>query len=257
MNASPIRRCALITGGASGIGAALATRLAADGCRIVVADINADQARVVVAELPGTGHLALAMDVSSPESVEQAFENAEIEAGPVDILVNAAGVMLTERDGTPLRFWESGLARWETNMAINARGCLLTAAAYVRKRLIQPVAHGRIVLFSSVAAQTGGSKATFADYAASKAAVLGFMRAAARECAALGITVNAVSPGQIDTPMLRKNIPAGTPVDAGVIPLARFGEPADVAATIAFIVSADADFITGATFDVNGGQRMQ
>ncbi|MDX9698741.1 MAG: SDR family oxidoreductase [Rhodocyclaceae bacterium] len=257
MQAHISRRCALITGGASGIGAALAARLATDGYRIVVADINEEPAYQVAAGLPGGGHLAVAMDVSLPESVEQAFDTAETLAGPVDILVNAAGVLLTEPDGKPLRFWESGLPRWERNMAINARGCLLTASTYVRRRLERPVAHGRIVLFSSVAAQTGGSKATFADYAASKAAVLGFMRAAARECAPLGITVNAVSPGQIETPMLRKNIPAGTAVDPGVIPLARFGQPQDVAATIGFIISPDADFITGATFDVNGGQRMQ
>ena len=79
----------------------------------------------------------------------------------------------------------------------------------------------------------------------------------ARECAALGITMNAVSPGQIETPMLRKNIPAGTPVDSTVIPVGRVGQPEDVAAAIRYIVSPEASFITGATFDVNGGQRMQ
>lgn len=251
------QRCALITGGAGGIGAEVARQLAQEGYRVIVADLNLEQASALAQALPGTGHQALQLNVADPVSVQTAFELAEASWGPVDVLVNAAGVLLTDPEGRHLRFWESGLTRWDTSMAINARGCFLVAAAFVEQRLKRPVAHGRIVLFTSVTAQTGGSKKTYADYAASKAAVIGFMRVAARECASLGITVNAVSPGQIETPMLRKNVPAGTPVDAGVIPVGRVGQPSDVAAAIRYIASTDASFITGATFDVNGGQRMQ
>lgn len=257
MQATQARRSVLITGGASGIGAEVANQLALDGYRVVVADLNDERAAEVVASLSGSGHSAVRIDVSDADSVERAFATAEANAGPIDVLVHAAGVMLTDPNGKHLKFWESGLQRWETSMAVNARGAYLSSSAFVKLRLQKPVQHGRVVLFTSVTAQTGGSKTTFADYAASKAAVIGFMRAAARECAALGITMNAVSPGQIETPMLRKNIPAGTPVDPAVIPVGRVGQPEDVAAAIRYIISAEASFITGATFDVNGGQRMQ
>lgn len=258
MHTPVIRRSALITGGTGGIGVEVARQLAAEGYRVIVADLNEELARAVAASLPGDSHGAVALDVTDAGSVARAFDSAAGHPlGTIDVLVHAAGVLLTEPDGRHLPFWESGLPRWDSSMAINARGAFVCAAEYVRQRLRRPGANGRIVLFTSVAAQTGGSKTTFADYAASKAAVTGFMRAAARECAQLGITINAVAPGQIDTPMLRKNIPAGTPVDPHVIPVGRVGQPADVAAAIRYIVSPEASFITGATFDVNGGQRMQ
>lgn len=255
-NDQTARRTALVTGGASGIGAEVARRLAAEGLRIVVADLDETNAQRVATSLAGSGHMATQLDVSDEASVRRAFGQAEQDAGPVHVLVHAAGIMLTQADGSHARFWESGLDRWDRTMAVNARGSFIAAAEFARLRVKTPVPHGRIVLFSSVAGQTGGSR-TFADYAASKAAVLGFMRAAARECATLGITVNAIAPGQIETPMLRKNIPTGTPVDPKTVPVGRYGEPHDIAATVRFIVSEEASFITGATFDVNGGQRMQ
>lgn len=251
------QRTAFVTGGASGIGAAVAHRLVQDGYRVVVADIDESRAAGMAAGLPGTGHAAVRIDVADAASVEAAFDQATQALGRIDVLVHAAGVLLTETDGCHRPFWESGLQRWDTTMAINARGAYLCSTAYVHQRLRNPGQNGRVILFTSVAAQTGGSKTTFADYAASKAAVIGFMRAAARECAHLDITVNAVAPGQIDTPMLRKNIPAGTPVDPLVIPVGRVGHPAEVADAIAYLVSPQSSFITGTTLDVNGGQRMQ
>jgi NAD(P)-dependent dehydrogenase (short-subunit alcohol dehydrogenase family) len=256
MQSESTHRRALITGAASGIGAEIARRLAADGYRIIAADRNFDGAQAVVVSLDGAPHTAFAIDVADAASVEQAFAAAEA-SGPVDVLVHAAAVLLTEPDGLTPRFWELDLRRWDTSMAINSRGSFLVTRAFMQHRERRPVTHGRVILFSSVIAQTGGSRTTYADYAASKAAVLGFMRVAARECASLGITVNAIAPGQIDTPMLRKNIPAGVAVDASAIPLARFGQPADVAAAVRYLASPDASFITGATLDVNGGQRMQ
>ena len=250
------RRTVLITGGAGGIGAGIAAQLAQQGYRVVLADLDVNQAASIAAALPGHDHCAVVMDVANEASVEQAFEQAEA-AGPVDVLVHAAGVLLTTPGKPTLKFWESGLELWEACMRINARGSYLCAAAFVRRRLQHAVPHGRIVLFSSVVGQNGGAKNSFADYAASKGAVFGFMRAAARECAALGITVNAVAPGHIDTPMLRKNIPAGTPVDTSLIPLGRLGQPEDIAAVVSYIISPEASYITGATFDVNGGLRMQ
>jgi NAD(P)-dependent dehydrogenase (short-subunit alcohol dehydrogenase family) len=251
------QRRAMVTGGASGIGAAVARRLANDGYRVVVADLDKAGALDLAAGLPGAGHAAVHIDVADADSVEQAFAAALAQLGAIDVLVHAAGVLLTEHDGSHKPFWESAPARWDASMAVNARGAFLCSGAYLRQRLAYPAADGRVILFTSVAAQTGGSKKTYADYAASKAAVIGFMRAAARECAHLDITINAVAPGQIDTPMLRKNIPAGTPVDPLVIPVGRVGQPADVAEAIAYLVSPAASFITGVTLDVNGGQRMQ
>lgn len=249
------RRRALVTGGASGLGAAISRRLAEEGYCVVIADVDLEGAASTVKTLKGDEHAHVKADVSDLESVREAFAVAE-STHPMDIVVNAAGILLTEADARVAKFWEIGLDRWERTMAVNARGSLLVASEFVRRRIERPVAEGRIVFFSSIVGQTGGVR-PFADYAASKAAVIGLLRAAARDCADLNITVNAIAPGQIETPMLRKNIPAGTPVDPNVIPLGRVGRPFEVAALVNFIVSIDASFITGATFDANGGQRMQ
>lgn len=250
------RRSALITGGAGGIGSEIGRRLAGDGYRVVIADVQEDRAREIAAHLPSDGHAGVAIDVTKESSVREALDRAEKAAGPIHVLVHAAGVLLTQTDGSHLRFWESGTERWDNTMAINARGSFLVAAEFARRRVAEPVRDGRIVLFSSLLGQAGGTR-TFADYSASKAAVLGFLRAAARDCALLGITVNAIAPGQIETPMLRLNIPKGTPVDDKAVLMGRYGEPADIAAAVRYIVSPEASFVTGATFDINGGQRMQ
>jgi 3-oxoacyl-[acyl-carrier protein] reductase len=254
-NATTGRGSVIVTGGASGIGSDVARRLACDGWCVAVADVNAQKVAAVAADLPGGGHLAVVMDVADEASVESAFDAAEEGLGPLRALVHAAGVILTAPLGsTPPTFWEAGLDRWEQTMDVNARGTYLVSKAFMRRRVQAPLAHSRVVLFSSVSGQVGG---LYADYAASKAAVLGFMRVAARECAQFGVTMNAVAPGQIDTPMLRQTLKDEVVADRRVIPVGRFGRPADVSAVVQFVLSEDTDFITGATFDVNGGQRIQ
>lgn len=250
------RRAVLVTGGAGGIGAEIGRQLAADGYRVAIADLHLDRSQAVASALPGSGHVAVKMDVSKASDVGQGMAVAEQALGPLHVLVHAAGALLTQEDGSLARFWESGIERWDRVMAINARGSFLVAAEFVKRRVAAPVVHGRVVLFSSITGQNGGSR-PYADYAASKAAVLGFLRAAAKECAPLDITVNAIAPGQIDTPMLRQSGAAGMQADPNLIPMARFGSPADIAACVRYIVSPEASFVTGATFDVNGGQRMQ
>jgi 3-oxoacyl-[acyl-carrier protein] reductase len=250
------RRTALITGGAGGIGAAIARQLADDGHRVVIADLDAGRAQAVAGALAGEGHSALSLDVGSEESVRRGLAEAEHAVGPLHVLVHAAGQVPSQADGGHARFWEFGVDRWDRVMAVNARGTYLVAAEFMRRRVDTPVENGRIVVFSSITGQTGGSR-TVTDYAASKAAVLGFLRSAARECAPLGITVNAVAPGQIETPMLRESLGAHAEVDPRIVPVGRFGQPHEVAQLVRYIVSPETSFVTGATFDINGGQRMQ
>ena len=244
-----------ITGAGSGLGAAAARKLASEGWRLAIADLDAVRAQSVATSLHGQGHLAIQLDVSDEDSVASAFKIAEQAMGPIRALVNAAGVILTERAlEAPPRFWETPTERWDRTLAINLRGSFLPCVQFMRHRVQAPIEHGRIILFSSISGQTGGS---YADYAASKAGLLGFMRVAARECAPLGITMNAIAPGMIDTPMLRQRLAPGAVVDPQLVPVGRLGQPEDIASVVSFIASEQSAFITGATFDVNGGQRMQ
>lgn len=255
MTTTDQRPKAFVTGAGSGLGAAAARRLACEGWRVVIADLDADRAQRVVASLEGQGHLAIPLDVSDEDSVARAFERAESDHGLVQVLVNAAGVILTERAlEAPPRFWEAPIERWDRTLAVNLRGSFLPCVQFMRRRAQTPIEHGRIILFSSISGQTGGA---YADYAASKAGLLGFMRVAARECAPLGITMNAIAPGMIDTPMLRQRLATDAVVPPELIPVGRLGQPEDIAAVVSFIASPQSAFITGATFDVNGGQRMQ
>lgn len=176
-------RTALITGGVGGIGKGIAIRLANEGYRVAISDMHEGAARDVAAGLPGEGHIGVAIDVTNAESVSNAVGKAEEALGVINALIHAAGIQCTEPDGRLLNFWESGIKRWDKTMEVNARGTFLVAAEYMRRRVVAPASEGRIVLFSSVLGQVSGTK-TFADYSASKSAVLGFMRAAARECTA-------------------------------------------------------------------------
>jgi 3-oxoacyl-[acyl-carrier protein] reductase len=140
---------------------------------------------------------------------------------------------------------------------VNARGTFLTIREMLRRRTQRPVPHGRIVNISSSAAQLGGYNGSSA-YVASKGAVLSLTKVAAREAAPLGITVNAIAPGAIDTPLLREVMPPER--DAAYlerVPAGRIGQPSDVAAAVAYLVSIEAGYVTGCCLDVNGGLRMQ
>lgn len=143
-------------------------------------------------------------------------------------------------------------------MAVNATGVFLCAREFVNHREKRPVAHGRFITFGSVAAQLGGYRSS-ASYIASKAAVMGFTKAFARETADLGITVNCVAPGLIDTEMLRSTVQSAGAMQetARNIPLGRIGTVDDVAAAVAYLASEDASYVTGSVIDVNGGYRMQ
>ena len=250
-------RLALVTGGGRGIGAEICRVFAAGGLRVVAADLDKDAASSTAELLGGQGHSGQYVDVADEGSVEALFEAVERDAGPVAVLVCNAGRLLL-RDGKRPLIQDTTLQNWNDTFAVNTVGTFLCARAYLARRQRQNVEHGRLITFSSVAAQLGGYNAS-AAYIAAKAAVIGFTKAFAREAAPLGITANTIAPGMIETDMMRlASGGAGTtPANTSNVPLGRIGQPGDVAATVGFLASPEASYITGATIDVNGGYRMQ
>jgi 2-hydroxycyclohexanecarboxyl-CoA dehydrogenase len=244
-------RTALVTGGASGIGAATARRLAAEGARVAVADIDADGARDVAGEIDGT---ALTMDVLDQASVFAGVEAAEEAVGPLDVLVNNAG------GGERGVGWFIHIPPedWEFQLRLNLHSVMAVTQRVVggmRER-----GRGSIVNVASEAGRDGSEMNI--PYSAAKAGVIGFTKAVAREFGRYGVRCNAVSPGPIDTPLLAKVVDAGELGERykqGMIAgtrLGRAGTADEVAATITFLASDDAGFITGETLGVSGGLRM-
>jgi len=252
-------RVAMITGGASGLGLASARRLADDGLTVAVADLNADAAMSAALQLPGSGHIGLAIDVTSEASVSAAFDTVEHQLGPVTVLACFAGILSTSPTPGRQPTTEITLDEWDTVMQVNARGSFLCIRELLR-RTTQPVEHGRIITVASLAGQIGGLQSG-AAYSASKGAVLALSKVAAREAAALGITVNTISPGPIDTPMLHQTVPPEQQgqkyLGTASVPLGRIGLPEEIAAAVGYLVSPGAAFVTGATLDVNGGLAMR
>lgn len=253
-------RIALITGAAGGLGLATARRLAQDGLAIAVADLKPEPAERAAAGLPGSGHFGLACDAADEASVRRAFDAVEQRLGPVSVLVCFAGILSTQPAPGRLPTVDISLEEWEGVMRVNARGTFLCLREMLRRAGAQSLSDGRIVTVSSLAGQVGGMQSGGA-YSASKGAVLALSKVVAREAAALGITVNTVAPGPIDTPMLHQTVPSGNEgqkyMGTAGVPLGRIGQPEEIAAAVSYLVSPGAAFVTGATIDVNGGMSMR
>jgi 3-oxoacyl-[acyl-carrier protein] reductase len=253
-------RIALVTGGAGGLGLATAKQFARDGMRVVIADLEPAAAREAARQLDGQGHDGVGIDVTSEASIVAAFDAVERDTGPIAVLAHFAGVLGAGGTATGISLIESTTEDWDRVLTVNARGSFLCVREFARRRRAKPLEHGRVITISSLAGQAGGLQSG-AAYSASKAAVLGLMRTAARDLASLGITVNAIAPGPIDTPMLAQATGATkdgakyTKLDA--VPLGRVGVPDEIAATASFLASISAGYVTGATIDVNGGLLMR
>jgi 2-hydroxycyclohexanecarboxyl-CoA dehydrogenase len=244
-------RSALVTGGASGIGAATARRLAAEGARVAVADLDASGARAVAGELDG---LTVEMDVTDVRSVGSGVAAAVAEVGELDVLVNNAG----GGRGAPEFFVNTVEADWDHLLALNLRSVLAVTHAVLPT--MQRRKRGAIVNVASEAGR-GGSQASVV-YSAAKAGVIGFTKAIAREGAHYGVRCNAVAPGPIETPLLDSMVEAsdlGARLRQGMINstvMGRPGRPDEVAAAIVFLACDDASYVTGETIGVSGGLTM-
>jgi 3-oxoacyl-[acyl-carrier protein] reductase len=252
-----MRRIALVTGGGSGLGLATAKVFASAGMIVAVADLSVHSAIGAAAALHGEGHRGVGVDVADEAEVARMFDAVERDAGPVAVLAHFAGVAGHNDAGVRPPIVDETVANWDRTLAINLRGTFVCIREMLRRRRVTPVAHGRIVTISSLAAKVavpGGSAA----YAASKGGVLSLTRLAAREAAPLGITVNSIVPGAIDTPMLRTVMPRERDTEySKAVPMGRVGLPDDVAAAALFLASEEASYITGSAVDVNGGLFMQ
>jgi 3-oxoacyl-[acyl-carrier protein] reductase len=241
-------RIALVTGASQGIGRACALELAKGGATVALAARNEAKLAEVVKEIEAAGGqaAAFALDVSSEESLKTGAKAVLERFGKVEVLVNNAGIT---RDGLMMRMKR---ADWDDVLATNLTGAFLLTQAIISSMMKNR--WGRIVNISSVVGRTG--QAGQVNYAASKAGLIGLTRSMARELASRGITVNAVAPGYIETPMTAVLNEQQRTAMMATIPLGRPGEPEDIAKAVSFLASDAAAYITGHVLDVNGGMFM-
>jgi 3-oxoacyl-[acyl-carrier protein] reductase len=242
-------RVAVVTGGARGIGRAIVEKLASLGADVVIADMLvelAEKSAEEISQITNTRIHAVKVNVTEGISANEMIDHALKEFGRVDILVNNAGIT---RDTLILRMEE---ADWDAVLDVNLKGAFNCSKAVVRPMMKQR--YGRIVNISSVSGQAGQAGQT--NYSASKAGLIGFTKALAREVASRLITVNAVAPGFIPTSLtndlseeLKKSI-------LGATPIGRMGKPEEIASAVAFLASEEAAYITGQVLAVDGGMAM-
>lgn len=248
-------KVALVTGGGSGIGAGIAQVLAESGAAVAIGDLNGEAAVAVATALPGTGHLGLRLDVTDRASIDQAVRQIEQRPGPVDVLVNNAGI------SSVAPFLEITDTDWDRLLGVNLRGVFV-----VTQRVLGPMVarrSGRVINISSMAGKEG--LPNLAHYCAAKFGVIGLTQSLAKEVAADNVTVNAVCPGVVRTPLwddpatgiLRQlDGENGWRAFLDGIPLGRPQSAADIGYACAYLASDQAANITGEALNVSGGQQM-
>lgn len=255
---SSIQRTAVITGATSekGIGMTTARRFAREGWAVTILDLDGQKAEQVaqnIAEQCGVPAFGHAIDVADEASVATAQEAvaAQVAAGSlphVGAVVNIAGIT------SPVPFLETTLKLWHQVMDVNATGTYLVTKAFLPQMIEN--GWGRVVNMSSVSAQRGGGVFGKVPYSAAKAAILGFTKALARELGPTGVTVNAVTPGAVDTNIRVGSTPEQEAAIAADVPVGRTATTEEVAAAITFLASEDSAYLTGVTMDINGGSHM-
>jgi 2-dehydro-3-deoxy-L-rhamnonate dehydrogenase (NAD+) len=229
-------RTALVTGAASGIGAAAAARLRASGAEVAVFDRE-----------PVEGYVSVTGDISSSAEVDGAVQQVERDLGRIDVLVNSAGV-----PGESLRTVDVGDEEWQRVFAINTNGSFYMCRAVLPGMIER--GYGRIVLVASIAGKEGNPMA--GAYSASKAAVIGMTKSIGKDVAGTGVLVNCIAPAVIETPILADLSQHHIDYMVERIPLGRMGRADEVAALICFLASEDLSFSTGATYDISGGRAV-
>lgn len=239
---------AVVTGAGSGIGRAIAIRLAKEGSKVVVNDLrpyNAEETVKLIKQSDGIAVAAIG-DVSEPADVASIFDKCEDKWGPATILVNNAGIVSQAK----LEVME--LADFDKMIAVHLRGCFLCCRRAIAKMLLER--RGSIINIASQLGQIGGVE--LSHYSAAKAGIIGLTKSFAREVASSGVRVNAVAPGPINTELVKAISEDWRIAKAAELPLGRFGEPDDVAATVAFLASDEAKIYIGQTLGPNSGDVM-
>ena len=239
-------RRAAVTGGARGIGFAIAERLVASGAAVAVWDRDLDAANAAAAALGGGGKaIAVAVDQTDDAAVADATARTVAALGGIDILVNNAGIT-----GGNMKVWEYSPEEWRQVIDVNLVGPFLCCRNVVPVML--KTGYGRIVSIASVAGKEGNPNAS--HYSASKAGVISLTKSLGKELAGTGIRVNAVTPAAVETDIFKQMTQAHIDFMLSKIPMARFGRVEEIAALVAWLASEDCSFSTGATFDISGGR---
>ena len=236
-------RCAVVTGGASGLGKATAARIVAEGGKVILWDLNADALKSTAEEIGALDTVAL--DVSDADAVAAAAETSNKVLGKIDILVASAGIT-----GATVPVHEFPIESWKRVMDINLNGVFYCSRAVVPFMLA--IGYGRIVNVASVAGKEGNPNAS--AYSASKAGVLGFTKSLGKELAGKGVIANALTPATFESPILAQMPQSQVDYMRSKIPMGRLGEVDESAAMVCFMASEECSFTTASTFDTSGGR---